>query len=90
LGAMVVGLLWLVEAGQWVLGGALLGLSVHWKIYPGIYGPAVVWWMGRNRVVSKDAGLVTKAVGFVTRDRVVFTASALAVFAGLNVWMYKL
>ncbi|RPA78124.1 putative mannosyltransferase [Ascobolus immersus RN42] len=89
LGAMVVGLLWLVESEQWVLAGALLGWSVHWKIYPGIYGPAVVWWMGRKRVVRKEAGLVERVLGFVMWERVIFTASALAVFAGLNVWMYK-
>ena len=42
LGAMVVGLLWAVLRRRIALAGFLLGLAVHFKIYPFIYVPAIV------------------------------------------------
>ncbi|KAI0517105.1 glycosyltransferase family 50 protein [Xylaria bambusicola] len=45
LGVLVTALLWAVMERRVVLSGVLLGLGVHFKIYPFIYAPAVVWWM---------------------------------------------
>ncbi|KAK5634898.1 hypothetical protein RRF57_010610 [Xylaria bambusicola] len=45
LGVLVTALLWAVLERRVVLSGVLLGLGVHFKIYPFIYTPAVVWWM---------------------------------------------
>ncbi|KAI1114528.1 glycosyltransferase family 50 protein [Nemania sp. NC0429] len=45
LGVLVTALLWAVLERRVVLSGLLLGLGVHFKIYPFIYAPAVVWWM---------------------------------------------
>jgi len=45
LGVLVTALLWAVLERQVVLSGLLLGLGVHFKIYPFIYAPAVFWWM---------------------------------------------
>ncbi|KAF8448287.1 PIG-M-domain-containing protein [Terfezia claveryi] len=59
LGGMVVGLVWAVLEGRAALAGGLLGLCVHWKIYPVVYAVAVVWWMGgeeAKRIFRKDAG----------------------------------
>src|SRR5690606_23000745 len=46
LGAMVVAFLYAVERRSITLAGALLGLATHWKIYPVIYAPSVIWWLG--------------------------------------------
>ena len=43
LAVMVVALLWAVTRRRIVLAGMLLGLSVHLKIYPFIYGASIVW-----------------------------------------------
>ncbi|KAH9903795.1 glycosyltransferase family 50 protein [Xylariomycetidae sp. FL2044] len=50
LGVLVMALLSAVLERRVALAGALLGLGVHFKIYPFIYAPAVVWWMDRERM----------------------------------------
>ncbi|KAI3324867.1 glycosyltransferase family 50 protein [Xylariaceae sp. AK1471] len=45
LGVLVTALLWAVLERRIALAGVLLGLGVHFKIYPFIYAPAVIWWM---------------------------------------------
>ncbi|KAI9045905.1 glycosylphosphatidylinositol-alpha 1,4 mannosyltransferase I [Aspergillus affinis] len=49
---LVVALLWAVLRGRVTLAGVLLGLSVHFKIYPFVYGAAVVWWLDGEREVA--------------------------------------
>ncbi|KAF8419936.1 PIG-M-domain-containing protein [Tirmania nivea] len=61
LGAMVVGLVWAVLGGRVAIAGALLGLCVHWKIYPVVYAVAVVWWMGgaeAKRILRGPTGAI--------------------------------
>ncbi|KAF7176146.1 hypothetical protein CNMCM7691_001622 [Aspergillus felis] len=55
LGVLVVGLLWAVLSRRVTLAGVILGLGVHFKIYPFIYGPAVLWWMDAERDGSSPA-----------------------------------
>ncbi|KAH7027790.1 PIG-M-domain-containing protein [Microdochium trichocladiopsis] len=50
LGVMVMALLYAVLERRVVLAGLLLGFSVHFKIYPFIYAPAIVWWMDASRM----------------------------------------
>ena len=45
LGVMVVALLWAVLSRRIVLAGVLLGLAVHFKIYPFIYGISILWYL---------------------------------------------
>ncbi|KAI0183072.1 GPI mannosyltransferase 1 [Xylaria flabelliformis] len=52
LGVLVTALLWAVLERRVVLSGLLLGLGVHFKIYPFIYAPAVVWWMDDKHMIS--------------------------------------
>ncbi|RHZ53740.1 glycosylphosphatidylinositol-alpha 1,4 mannosyltransferase I [Aspergillus thermomutatus] len=49
LGVIVVGLLWAVLSRRVTLAGVILGLGVHFKIYPFIYGPSVLWWLDARR-----------------------------------------
>ncbi|KAI0466169.1 glycosyltransferase family 50 protein [Xylaria cf. heliscus] len=52
LGVLVTALLWAVLERRVLLSGLLLGLGVHFKIYPFIYAPAVVWWMDDEHMVA--------------------------------------
>ncbi|KAL1998459.1 hypothetical protein VTN02DRAFT_6151 [Thermoascus thermophilus] len=97
LGVIVVALLWAVLQRRVFLAGVLLGFGVHFKIYPFIYGPSVVWWLDRERETGTTAtesdenrGWVSRAIGFVTPSRILLTATALATFTALNLAMYVL
>ncbi|KAI0457339.1 glycosyltransferase family 50 protein [Xylaria acuta] len=52
LGVLVTALLWAVLERRVLLSGLLLGLGVHFKIYPFIYAPAVVWWMDDENMAA--------------------------------------
>ncbi|GIK04287.1 GPI mannosyltransferase 1 [Aspergillus viridinutans] len=98
LGVLVVGLLWAVLSRRVTLAGVILGLGVHFKIYPFIYGPAVLWWLDAERDGSataarekdEDENLLSKALNFLTPARIHLTLVALATFSALNVSMYIL
>ncbi|KAI0533644.1 glycosyltransferase family 50 protein [Xylaria digitata] len=98
LGVLVTALLWAVMERRVVLAGALLGLGVHFKIYPFIYAPAVIWWMddehmARGGKAKRDIGKTTPlgyVAAFATWDRAQLTLVSLATFMGLNVAMYAL
>ncbi|GIC93206.1 glycosylphosphatidylinositol-alpha 1,4 mannosyltransferase I [Aspergillus udagawae] len=104
LGVLVVGLLWAVLSRRVTLAGVILGLGVHFKIYPFIYGPAVLWWLDAERDGSPSAtataratrekernqDIISKAINFLTPARIHLTLVALATFSALNVSMYIL
>ncbi|KAL8932433.1 MAG: hypothetical protein Q9216_006841, partial [Gyalolechia sp. 2 TL-2023] len=54
LGVMVVALLWAVTRRQIVLAGFFLGLAVHFKIYPFIYGPSILWYLESSNLGDGD------------------------------------
>ncbi|KAF7586212.1 GPI mannosyltransferase 1 [Aspergillus hancockii] len=101
LGVLVIALLWAVLDRRITLAGFLLGLSVHFKIYPFIYGPSIIWWLDEQRDGSKplmqrekqaqqNQSLVSRLSDFVTPARLHLTVTALATFSGLNISMYIL
>ncbi|KAI2465146.1 glycosyltransferase family 50 protein [Annulohypoxylon bovei var. microspora] len=106
LGVLVMALLWAVLERRVALAGVLLGLGVHFKIYPFIYAPAIVWWMDRERMGGKTegkggtwkevqsknqrTGVLDKVVAFVTPERITLAFVSLATFLGLNFAMYTL
>jgi len=96
LGVMVVALLWAVERRKVVLSGLLLGLSVHFKIYPFIYAPAIIWWMeekntkGQRNSTADTRSIVERIFGFFTYDRIVFSLVSLTTFMALNGVMYAM
>jgi len=53
LAVIVVALLWAVLQRRIWLAGALLGLGVHFKIYPFIYAASIFWWLGPENVGSE-------------------------------------
>lgn len=98
LGVMVVALLWAITKGRVGLAGVLLGLSVHFKIYPFIYAGSIVWWMDAENLSlplskkrgEKANGLVDIVTDFCNAARVKLTIVSLATFMGLNILMYSL
>ncbi|KAL1956065.1 hypothetical protein VTO42DRAFT_7660 [Malbranchea cinnamomea] len=96
LGVMVIALLWAAMQRRLFVAGILLGLSVHFKIYPFIYGPAILWQLDQEegkgdsdrKHSSKALSLFSLARRLVTPSRVIVTATALTVFSVLNLVMY--
>lgn len=101
LGVLVMALLWAVLNRKIALAGLLLGVGVHFKIYPFIYAPAIVWWMdderrpGRVTTPKKaSAGrprtLSERIRTFVTPARLDLALVSLGTFSSLNIAMYWL
>ncbi|KAJ3575555.1 hypothetical protein NPX13_g3993 [Xylaria arbuscula] len=65
LGVLVTALLWAVLERRVLLSGVLLGLGVHFKIYPFIYAPAVVWWMDGEHMATRTTS-TGKSKGNIT------------------------
>ena len=102
LGVMVVALLWAVLSRRIMLAGVLLGLAVHFKIYPFIYGVSILWYLDTPATsVSKKepdpskeklaaASIKQSIRAFVTPNRIILLASSLLTFMALNVCMYAI
>jgi GPI mannosyltransferase 1 subunit M len=93
LGAMVIALLWAVMQRRVVLAGVLLGLGVHFKIYPFFYAPSIVWWLDDQNVglPSKQAKTLLEQVQhFCNAARLRLAFASLSTFLGLNLVMYSM
>ncbi|GKT41498.1 GPI mannosyltransferase 1 [Colletotrichum spaethianum] len=95
LGVTVMALLWSVLQRRTTLSGLLLGFGVHFKIYPFIYAPAIVWWMDDDALGRKGADPDDKTLGeaiakFLNPERIKLAVVSLATFMGLNVAMYSI
>ncbi|KAG8699956.1 GPI mannosyltransferase 1 [Ceratobasidium sp. 394] len=80
LGAMVVSTLSLVLSNHLDWAAILLGLSVHFKIYPVIYGASILAWIDRQTPLNRP----------FTKKRIRFAAISALTFIILNVVMYSL
>ncbi|ANB15202.1 Gpi14p [Sugiyamaella lignohabitans] len=81
LGAMVISFIWAVYAKQYTLGGILAGLAIHFKIYPIIYIPTVIWTLGQS---TNPFNFRT----FYTKERLVFGISTVLSFSILTGFFY--
>ena len=102
LGVMVVALLWAVLSKRILLAGVMLGLAVHFKIYPFIYGVSILWYLepqatsgpekssGPAEKKSSAASVLQSLLAFLTPSRIILVASSLATFMVLNIFMYAI
>lgn len=93
LAAMVVGLLWAVLNSHIALAGVLLGLCVHFKIYPFIYAASIYWHLGSAR--WSDPGNQSDRLSRLCKDlvnpaRLTLGIYALTTFMALNLLMYNM
>lgn len=97
LGVLTAGLLWAVERRKVTAAGVILGFGVHFKIYPFIYAPAIIWWMddqqlgNEHETESAAKGDTTPAnalIRFFSLARIWFTVTSLVTFVSLNMLMY--
>ena len=65
---MVVALLWAVLHGHTRWAGVLLGLAVHFKIYPFIYGASIVWYLEPPLSSSSASPVSNSGDNALTRD----------------------
>jgi len=96
LGVMVVALLWAIMKKKTALAGVLLGLGVHFKIYPFIYAPSFIWWLddehlGYGKVLraKQEVDFLTKFKSFFNGPRVTLTLTSCLTFISLNLLMYS-
>jgi phosphatidylinositol glycan class M len=97
LGVMVVALLWAILQKKIFLAGLLLGLGVHFKIYPFVYAPSIIWWLDDAHIGSapnikkkQPTDYLTILKRFPNNQRITLTVTSLATFLSLNVLMYSM
>lgn len=91
LAVLVIALLWATLERKIKLAGVLLGLGVHFKIYPFIYAASIWWWLGKNEAaLPSSSDVSSKLRAFFTRERIDLAVYSLSVFMGLNILMYFL
>jgi GPI mannosyltransferase 1 subunit M len=94
LGVMVIALLWAITQNKISLAGVLLGLGVHFKIYPFIYAPSIIWWLddeqiGKGKARStKRSSIFDIAIKFCNGPRIKLAVISLLTFMLLNTLMY--
>ncbi len=95
---MIMALLWATEMRHIALSGVLLGLAVHFKIYPFIYGVSILWSLespasAPSRSTNKEethTSIFGTFSTFLNQDRLVFIFTSLVTFSMLNISMFNL
>ena len=85
---IVVALLWAVLQRRMELAGILLGLGVHFKIYPFIYAASIWRWLGSNAASNNSTDAVTQLKSWLTKERLSLAVSSFCAFMALNCIMY--
>jgi phosphatidylinositol glycan class M len=99
LGVMVIALLWAITQKKIFVAGILLGLGVHFKIYPFIYAPSIVWWLDDEHFGSSltkasksktkgETGYLTLVIEFCNEGRITLAVTSCLTFMTLNALMY--
>ena len=90
LAVLVVAILWSVVEARLKLAGALLGIAVHFKIYPFIYAASIWWWLGGSATAPSSSSLLALVKASLTTQRITLAVWSFATFMSLNCAMYFL
>ena len=92
LGVMVISLLWSITHRRIKLAGVLLGLAVHFKIYPFIYAPSLLLYLSSPPPPnSKHSSMFNRYIEpLFSRANITLTISSLSTFMALNTIMYAI
>lgn len=82
---LVMANLWAFETRQIALTGVLLGLSVHFKIYPFVYGASMLWALGPGHAGND---IKSRISSLFSRSNVLLIVTSLTTFSVLNIIMY--
>ena len=88
---LVMALVWAFETRKVALSGLLLGLCVHFKIYPFIYGPSMLWALETPFPSPQPPQTLFQAgMNFMNPSRVSLVLTSVLTFMALNVAMYNM
>ena len=87
---LVMALLWAFETRKIALAGVLLGFCVHFKIYPFIYGPSMLWALETPPSKQAPTSILQRSLHFINADRILLVLISIFTFAGLNILMYNI
>ncbi|KIM21618.1 glycosyltransferase family 50 protein [Serendipita vermifera MAFF 305830] len=88
LGLMVIATLYFALQKRWTLCATLLGLSIHWKIYPIIYLSSLIPLVGAEDDDFHQIGLQYWIKWCTNRKRLQFAATTIFSFGVLSALMY--
>ena len=88
LAVLIVSLLWAVLQRRIALAGVLLGVGVHFKIYPFIYAASIWWWLGSGNSSVRQDHVVGRVKALFTRERIELATESFLTFMVLNFVMY--
>jgi len=88
LGLMVIATLYFALHRKWTRSALLLGMSIHWKIYPIIYMSSLIPFVGAEQDNLRPLGLKYWAKWCTNRQRLQFVVTTVSSFASLSALMY--
>jgi len=87
---MVMAILWATMQKYFKVAGCLLGLAVHFKIYPFIYAASIFWWLDETKLASRASRTAHsgRTRSFLNLARINLTLASGLTFMILNLFMF--
>lgn len=88
--ALVIAILYAFETKKITLAGVLLGLAVHFKIYPFIYGFSMFWSLQPKSSEKPNLADLLAIRNLISRSRLQLVIASMLTFMTLNSTMYMI